>query len=538
MNRRDLFKLAGKVGLVALAQQVPWSVIERLGLTDDYLAEAAALPQNYVIADGTQLMAGSQFASYSIVSNPSSTGYVSSVTGPDGDTWMKIGLTAASASVSITRDLGAGSTVNIAGGPDNIYFRIYIPNEDAKKNVQIVNARLASGSAWNTSFADFSQSSTVKTGEQTGYLFNAAGDHSFMQDFSVRQLTNTLNKTAVRHISFQLTSTSTAGAEIWIKEIRYGVRTRPSIVFYFDDQHITQYTVAKPILDRYGLKSTLCISGNYLLNDQGSGIYMSEENVQTMFDAGHEVVSHSWNHGSYGSMTYQQIYDDAKLTKDLLDSRGWNRNGSEHLFTYANGSAPTEANMGALTSLGYTYARGARTYNVERYQQHTYGGVDYPMRLLTWGLSRPPRTITAMANNGSGAYRVTAAGHGFSSDEWVDISGTSTTADGTWQVAYVSSSQFDLVGPSFGSNATGVARQSCKEWERRVQMAIRFGATCHVLVHQVGAGGVPVDVGYVTDVEFDPFIQFCARHVQGNVLDWRTFPEWVNGLTNPRRTRY
>ena len=69
-------------------------------------------------------------------------------------------------------------------------------------------------------------------------------------------------------------------------------------------------------------------------------------------------------------------------------------------------------------------------------------------------------------------------------------------------------------------------------------MAIRFGATCHVLVHQVGAGGVPVDVGYVTDVEFEPFIQFCARHVQGNMLDWRTFPEWVNGLTNPRRTRY
>ncbi len=382
------------------------------------------------------------------------------------------------------------------------------------------------------------ESSTVKTGEQTGYLFNAAGDHSFMQDFSVRQLANTLNKTAVRHISFQLTSTGTAGAEIWIKEIRYGVRTHPSIVFYFDDQHITQYTVAKPILDRYGLKSTLCISRHYLLNDQGSGIYMSEENVQTMFDAGHEVVSHSWNHGSYGSMTYQQIYDDAKLTKDLLDSRGWNRNGSEHLFTYPNGSAPTEANMGALTSLGYTYGRGARTYNVERYQQHTYGGVDYPMRLLAWGLSRPPRTITAMANNGSGAYRVTAAGHGFSSDEWVDISGTSTTADGTWQVTYVSSSQFDLVGPSFGSNTTGVARQSRKEWERRVQMAIRFGATCHVLVHQVGAGGVPVDVGYVTDVEFDPFIQFCARHVQSNMLDWRTFPEWVNGLTNPRRTRY
>jgi peptidoglycan/xylan/chitin deacetylase (PgdA/CDA1 family) len=377
----------------------------------------------------------------------------------------------------------------------------------------------------------------VKTGEQTGYAFNASGEHSFLQDFSVRQLTNTLVKTGVRHITFQLTSTGTPGAEIWVKEVRYGVRTHPSIVFYFDDQHITQYTVAKPILDRYGLKSTICVSGDALINNQASGIYMTQAQLQEMYDDGHEIVSHSWAHGSYGGMTYQQIYDDAQRNQDLITSRGWYRNGSEKLMTYPNGSAPTEANMGALTSLGYTYGRGSRTYNVERYQQQTYGGVDYPMRLLTWGLSRPPRTITAMANNGSGAYRITAASHGFSSDEIIDISGTGTTADGTWPIIYVSSSQFDLVGPSFASNATGTARQSRMEWERRVHMAIRFGATCHVLVHQVGAGGISADVGYVTDVEFDPFIQTVARLVSSNVLSWRTMPEWVNGLTHPRRRR-
>ncbi len=44
MNRRDLFKLAGKVGLVALAQQVPWGWIERAGLLGEYMAEAATLP--------------------------------------------------------------------------------------------------------------------------------------------------------------------------------------------------------------------------------------------------------------------------------------------------------------------------------------------------------------------------------------------------------------------------------------------------------------------------------------------------------------
>ena len=55
MNRRDLFTLAGKVGLVALPQQVPWSWLERAGLLDEYFAEAAALPQNYLVQTGSVL---------------------------------------------------------------------------------------------------------------------------------------------------------------------------------------------------------------------------------------------------------------------------------------------------------------------------------------------------------------------------------------------------------------------------------------------------------------------------------------------------
>ena len=55
MNRRDLFTLAGKVGLVALASRVPWAWLERAGLVSEYLAEAGALPQNYLVQTGSVL---------------------------------------------------------------------------------------------------------------------------------------------------------------------------------------------------------------------------------------------------------------------------------------------------------------------------------------------------------------------------------------------------------------------------------------------------------------------------------------------------
>lgn len=55
MNRRDVLTLAGKVGIVSLASQVPWAWLERAGMVADYFAQAGALPQNYLVQTGSVL---------------------------------------------------------------------------------------------------------------------------------------------------------------------------------------------------------------------------------------------------------------------------------------------------------------------------------------------------------------------------------------------------------------------------------------------------------------------------------------------------
>ena len=50
MNRRDLFKLVGKIGVIAAAKVVSWPVLDRLGVSgEEWIAEAASMPQNYVV---------------------------------------------------------------------------------------------------------------------------------------------------------------------------------------------------------------------------------------------------------------------------------------------------------------------------------------------------------------------------------------------------------------------------------------------------------------------------------------------------------
>jgi len=92
----------------------------------------------------------------------------------------------------------------------------------------------------------------------------------------------------------------------------------------------------------------------------------------------------------------------------------------------------------------------------------------------TYGTAR----ITGVADNGSGAIRVTCAvdvtpatpsasqknntGHGLVDNQWVSIVGVkgATQANGTWQVDYISATEFDLVGSSSAGLGTFVAGQN------------------------------------------------------------------------------
>lgn len=61
------------------------------------------------------------------------------------------------------------------------------------------------------------------------------------------------------------------------------------------------------------------------------------------------------------------------------------------------------------------------------------------------------QVATGMANNGSGAIRVTLAAHGWKTGDKIDITGTTGTTEsiGTWTLIRVSASTFDLAGSTF-----------------------------------------------------------------------------------------
>jgi len=63
-------------------------------------------------------------------------------------------------------------------------------------------------------------------------------------------------------------------------------------------------------------------------------------------------------------------------------------------------------------------------------------------------------TSCAFTDKGDGVVRVTKTAHGFSSNDVVTVSG-STSYDGNWVITVISSSVFDLVGSTYSADRSG-----------------------------------------------------------------------------------
>lgn len=104
--------------------------------------------------------------------------------------------------------------------------------------------------------------------------------------------------------------------------------------------------------------------------------------------------------------------------------------------------------------------------------------------------------VTGAANNGSGAIRITASSHGFSTGERVHISGVTgtTEANGYWNITVITANTFDLIGSTFANaySAGGTVYTAMFD-TNDVGRLIRFreGSTWgYVKITAVTSGGV------------------------------------------------
>ena len=88
------------------------------------------------------------------------------------------------------------------------------------------------------------------------------------------------------------------------------------VIINFDDGFKTQFTRAKPILDKYGFKATFYIVCNYVDNKKG---YMTWEEIETLNKEGHDIGSHTMNHIHLSNLSKKDMEYEVGQSKKCLD---------------------------------------------------------------------------------------------------------------------------------------------------------------------------------------------------------------------------
>jgi peptidoglycan/xylan/chitin deacetylase (PgdA/CDA1 family) len=96
--------------------------------------------------------------------------------------------------------------------------------------------------------------------------------------------------------------------------------TNKLVFLNFDDGFQSQYTYAKPILDKYGFKASFFVVCDYA----GKPDRMSWQELTTLHNEGYDVESHSMNHNHMNQMTPDVLNYEIGQSKQCLADHGIN----------------------------------------------------------------------------------------------------------------------------------------------------------------------------------------------------------------------
>jgi peptidoglycan/xylan/chitin deacetylase (PgdA/CDA1 family) len=124
-----------------------------------------------------------------------------------------------------------------------------------------------------------------------------------------------------------------------------------AVILTFDDGYKSQYTNAKPILDKYGYKATFYI----ICNDVENNGQLKWEDITALYKEGHDIGSHTMNHADLSQTSKKETQYEIGESKQCLLDHGINATS----FAYPFNGGSDEAAVVNTVAKYYDIARTA-----------------------------------------------------------------------------------------------------------------------------------------------------------------------------------
>jgi peptidoglycan/xylan/chitin deacetylase (PgdA/CDA1 family) len=134
---------------------------------------------------------------------------------------------------------------------------------------------------------------------------------------------------------------------------------RKYVIINFDDSHESDYTYAKPILDKYGFKATFFEVCNWIeAGSHDKDISVTWEQIAALQQDGMDIEAHTMNHPNLNHLSSQSDLDyEIGQSKQCLENHGINSN----IFAYPNGEGSDNPEVVNTVAKYYELARSAES---------------------------------------------------------------------------------------------------------------------------------------------------------------------------------
>lgn len=155
---------------------------------------------------------------------------------------------------------------------------------------------------------------------------------------------------------------------VWFGALRCDARAKGAVSIVMDGQYISQYTLIKPLLDQYGLKTSLALVNS----DIGGSGRMTAAQIGQLYGEGHECIHHTYDgtktNGYLNATDWPAAADisaDIKNGFDYFIDQGWTRglgkivNAYDNPFGKAVATARQKLILAAMRAAGVQCSRAS-----------------------------------------------------------------------------------------------------------------------------------------------------------------------------------
>src|ERR671915_1370418 len=119
-------------------------------------------------------------------------------------------------------------------------------------------------------------------------------------------------------IGFSLPITTYSQLEIQQKESSSNNKV---VILSFGNAPKSQYTDAKPILDKYGFKASFFVVCNWISDSDKDNSHMTWQDIQTLHNDGHDIGAKSLNHKDLTTLSASELDFEVGESKKCLDDQ-------------------------------------------------------------------------------------------------------------------------------------------------------------------------------------------------------------------------